>query len=349
MNTVRRTSRAGVVAAAFVLTTGVIGASAAQAHGEVLNVVTTTSDLASIAQAVAGEHAVVTSICGGREDPHFMQAKPSYIVAARRADLWIRVGMELEIGWEGPVLNGARNARIRVGAPGHLDASESVIRLDVPSTRVTRAMGDVHPAGNPHYWLDPLNGRIVAKSIADRLIQLAPEHTDAFESNLGRFEKQLDAKMFGQALCHRIGGRTLWALQLNGKLGDYLKVNSLEDELGGWLGGMLPFQGQKIVTHHRSWLYFAERFGLEVAMELEAKPGIPPSAKHLGTVVDRVRAERIKVILTEPFYGRKAADIVAGKTGTTVVVCANAVAGQDEATDYLQLLDLIVSRLSDAM
>ncbi len=177
-----------------------------------LNIVTTTSDLASIARSVAGERAVVKSICTGKRDPHFIQAKPSYIIMARKADLWIRVGMELEIGWEPAVLSSARNKRARIGSPGHLDASQNVLRLDVPSKRITRAMGDVHPMGNPHYWLDPLNGRIVAKSIAERLAQIDPDHAETFQENLKTFQLALDERMFGAELVKTVGGDKLLQL-----------------------------------------------------------------------------------------------------------------------------------------
>ena len=155
----------------------------------VLKIVTTTSDLAAVAKAVAGDRAEVHSICSGKEDPHALQAKPSCILLARDADLWIRIGLELEIGWEPPIIDGSRNPRIRVGAPGHLDASESALVLDVPAVKVTRALGDVHPQGNPHYWLDPYNGRRIAAAIADRLTQIAPAEESQAQAARKRLEQ----------------------------------------------------------------------------------------------------------------------------------------------------------------
>jgi len=324
---------------------GVVFCLSIRSEAKPLNVVTTTSDLADIAKAVAGDRALVKSICTGKRDPHFLQAKPSYIMMARRADLWIRSGMELEIGWEAPILDGARNPRIRVGAPGHLDASEKVVRLGTPSTRITRAMGDVHPSGNPHYWLDPLNGRLAAKSIAERLTRLAPEHASEFAANLAGFEAELDRRMFGEDLVKVIDGGKLWALLLNGALLDHLKSGGLEQKLGGWLGAMAPLRGRKIITYHRSWTYFVRRFGIEATFELEPKPGVPPSASHLAKVMARIRNEELEVILMEPFYRRKAADVLAAKTGVVVLVCPNSVGGAPEAEDYLSLIDLIVNRL----
>ena len=326
-----------------------ICALAAMAAPKPLRIVTTTSDLASIAQAVAGDAAVVISIATGRQDPHFLQAKPSYIMRARRAQLWIRVGMELEIGWETPILDGARNPKIREGASGHLDASCDVVRLGVPTQRVTRAMGDVHPSGNPHYWLDPLNGRIVAQTICNRLCELAPPQADVFRRNLTGFLVELDRRMFGRDLVAQVGGNRLWALLLDGKLDADLDARGLSGKVGGWHGALRPHRGKRIVTYHRSWNYFTNRFGIEIAAELEPKPGIPPSARHLASVMGTVKSQGVKVLLIEPFYSRRSADLVARKTGAKVVVCANSTGGQKEAEDYLSMLDQIVQRLGEGL
>lgn len=314
-----------------------------------LTVVTTTPVLKSLAEAVGRDKVNATSIGAGDEDPHFIQAKPSFMILARGADLWIRVGLEMEIGFEGLILDGSRNAKIRVGQPGHLDASEGVLKLEVPKERITRDLGDVHPMGNPHYWLDPLNGRLMAKAIADRLAQLDPADAAAFQSNYTAFAKALDERMFGRQLVEKVGGEKLWALQLKHQLVQFLDDNKLRDKLGGWQGRLLPLAGKSIVTEHRSWIYFTNRFGLTVAGELEPKPGIPPSLAHLAAIIDLVRNNGIKVVLLEPFYQRKAADLVGEKTGAKAIVCANAVGGQKEATDYLALMDLIVNKLADAM
>ena len=319
------------------------------AASDALTVVTTTTDLKSLVEAVGGDRVRATSIAYGYEDPHFLRAKPSYMMTAREADLWVRIGMELEIGWEELILDGSRNPRIRIGTKGHLDASEGVLRLEVPTVRVTREMGDIHPLGNPHLWLDPLNARLMAKTIADRLAELAPAHADTFTKNCQAFQEALDARMFGPDLVKEVGGDALWTLELKGKLAGFLQERSLASKLGGWRARLLPWRGARIVTYHRSWSYFANRFELKVAAELEPKPGVPPSPAHLAKVVEQVNAEGIKVILMEPFYSRKAADFVASKTGAAVVVCPNSVGGEDKATDYLALMDLIVDRLTAAL
>lgn len=318
------------------------------AEAEKINILTTTSDLASIARAVAGEHATVESLCSGREDPHFLQAKPSYIAMARNADLWIRNGMELEIGWEPPILDGARNSTIRIGGAGNLDASERVMRLDVPATRISRGMGDIHPQGNPHYWPDPLNGRIVAKSIAARLESLFPQYTHDFRKNLEAFQKALDEAMFGKALVEKLGGARLWTLELKRELDALLKTQQLESQLGGWKEKMKFFQGEKIITYHQSWNYFANRFGLTISDELEPKPGIPPSPGHVLEVIRKVKEQGISVLLMEPFYNRKSPDLIASKTGIQVVVAANSVGGQPEAKDYLSMIGNVIDKLTKA-
>lgn len=313
-----------------------------------LNVVATTSDLATIARSIGGEHVNVQSICTGKQDPHFLDAKPSYILMARDADLWISVGMELEVGWEPAVLDSARNPSIREGARGHLDASENVLRREVPKKRITRAMGDVHPMGNPHYWLDPLNGRILAGDIADRLCALDPQNSEHFQQNLAVFRKELDERMFGEELVSEVGGSRLWTLELKGELEDYLAGHDLTDKMDGWAGRIRSLAGTKIVTHHQLWTYFADRFHLKVVDTLEPKPGIPPSSSHLAEVMEIAKAQEVPLILISPLYTRKAADLVASRTGAKVVVCASSVGGQKEVDDYLALFDNAVDRLTEA-
>jgi zinc/manganese transport system substrate-binding protein len=316
---------------------------------EKLKIVCTTTDLASIAKAVAGSKAKVTSITTGREDPHFIQAKPSYMILAREADLWVRVGMELEIGWEEPLIDGSRNPRIRPGSPGHLDASQKVLRMEVPTSRVTRAMGDVHPEGNPHYWLDPLNGRIVAGEIAKRLKRLDPANAKTYQRNLDQFLHHLDDAMFGSMLAHRLGGARLWAWQVKGSLKSRLDELGMLKDAGGWWAAMRPFKGQGIITFHKSWVYFCGRFGLKVLGELEPKPGVPPSGGHLRKMAALMKTNQVRLILQEPFYPQKAAGLLAAQTKAKVVVVTNSVGGDPLAADYISLINLIVSRVSAAL
>jgi len=329
-----------------------------------LNIVTTTTNLKSIAEAVGGEHVNVSSIASGSEDPHFIEAKPSYMLRAKNADLWIRVGLDLEIGYERLILEGSRNPRIHIGSPGHLDASAGVVPLEVPTQKVSRSMGDVHPLGNPHYWLDPYNGRIIARNICQRLKQLDPVHADDYERNLASFLLKLDNAMFGSRATKVIGGDKLWKMQSDGTLDAFIKgynekilrnkqSSPLPGQetlsLDGWLAKLKPFEHAKVVTYHRSWSYFARRFGLDVVAELEPKPGIPPGPGHILQVMNTMKSEKAGVILMEPFYNRGDAEAVAKKTDAKVVVAAAAVNGQKEAADYVALFDNIVSRLSSAL
>jgi zinc/manganese transport system substrate-binding protein len=314
---------------------------------ERLNVVTTTTNLKSLAEAVGGEYVNVFSLAGGSEDPHFVEAKPSYMMKARNADLWIRVGLELEIGYEESILAGARNSRIRVGAPGHLDVSEGVKPLEVPTGKVSRSLGDVHPLGNPHYWLDPYNGRIMARNICRCLQKLDAAHAGDYDRNLAAFLRKLDRAMFGSGLVEAVDGDKLWEMQSQGTLDRFLRDQALSPD--GWLARLKPFEHARIVTYHRSWSYFAHRFHLEVVGELEPKPGIPPSPGHVLEIVNTMKAEKVGILLMEPFYRRADADAVAQKTGARVVMAATAVAGQPEATDYIAMLDNVVTRLSNAL
>jgi len=312
-----------------------------------LNVVTTTTNLASIAEAVGGDHVSVATISTGQEDPHFIAAKPSNMIKAKKADLWIRIGLEMEIGYERLILEGSRNTKIRVGSPGHLDASEGIARLEVPTGKVSRTMGDVHPLGNPHYWLDPYNGRIIARNIGRRLKQLDAAHAADYDRNLATFLLKLDSAMFGRKPVEAVGGEKLWKMQSDGTLDSYLKDHTLS--LDGWLAKLRPFEHTKIVTYHRSWPYFMGRFHLEDAGELEPKPGIPPSPGHILEVVNTMKSEKERVILMETFYNQADADAVAEKTGAKVVVVATSVNGQPEADSYIAMIDNIVTRLSGAL
>ncbi len=279
-----------------------------------INILTTTTDLKSIAEFIGGDKVKVDSICKGYQDPHFVEAKPSFMMKAKNADLFIRIGLELEIGYEELIIDGSRNSKIRIGELGHLDASEGVYLLEVPTTaRVDRSMGDVHPMGNPHYWLDPLNAKIIASNIAERLARLSPQDTQYFKNNLSEFNRKIDKK------------------------------------LAEWKEKLASFKGKEIAIYHRSWPYFMNRFDLNVACELEPKPGIPPSPGHLRKVIEIIKQKNVKVILTEVFYDEKPAHFVAEQTGSKAVIVPNSVGGIKEAKDYFSLIDTIVDKLAKGL
>jgi zinc/manganese transport system substrate-binding protein len=320
--------------------------AASPAFAAPLRIVATTSDLADIARAVAGDRAVVRSICTGADDPHMMQGKPSFILAARDADLWIRVGLELEIGWEPVVLEGSRNPRIQLGRPGHFDAGSLVEPIEAPTVRISRDMGDVHPSGNPHFWPDPWNARIVAGGLAAQLGQIDPDGAVRYAERAACFRKLIDERMFGAAAVAKVPGDELWSLRSAGTLDARLQREGVA--AGGWDAAMRPLKGARIYTYHRSWGYFAHRFGIEVAGEIEPKPGVPPSGTHIESLVARARAGGAALILQEPFYSPKAARRIAEKTGIPVVIAPISVGGSPEAKDYLLLIDTVVTRLAAA-
>jgi zinc/manganese transport system substrate-binding protein len=322
---------------------------ACQVQAAEIRILTTTTDLADIVRSVTGDLAEVSSLTTGREDPHTLTAKPSFIVRARDADVWVRIGMALEIGWEPAILREARNPRLHVSMPRHIDASTYILRLEVPTQRVTRDQGDIHPDGNPHYWLDPLNGRLVAATLSERLSTLYPVHKATFEKNLASFERALDTRMFGEALVETFGGQVLWKALAEKRLDALLKEKNIAEKAGGWYAVMRPHQGKSIVTYHRSWIYLTERFGLLSDLQLEPKPGIPPSAKHLATLVSDAKGRQARVILQEPFYTLKAAEFVASRTDVKIVVVPTMTGGSAEAAHYLEMLDNVIRKVSAAL
>ncbi|MEK7448779.1 MAG: metal ABC transporter substrate-binding protein [Planctomycetota bacterium] len=332
-----------------------------------LNVLTTTSDLKSITESVGGDLVSVKSICLGNQDPHFTEAKPSFILNARKADLFIKIGLDLEVGYESLIIEGARNNKIKPGGDGYLDVSENTLLLDVAAAKVDRSMGDVHPFGNPHYWLDPYNGRIIARNITERLKKLAPEYKEVFNKNHEAFIKKLDESMFGAELVKEFGGDKLWELEITGKRNEFLaKINELRTapteggsasggnnepvfKLSGWVEKGEILRGVKLVMFHRSWNYFISRFGMVSVGEVEPKPGIPPGPAHLKDLIKKMQDDQVKVIMIESFYDKKSSDFVAGHSGGRVVTAPISVDGESGVNDYITLIDTIINRLVGAI
>jgi len=294
----------------FVLGALLFLAPAAQAR---LEIVATTPDLSSIASEIAGSHGSVTTLAKPTEDPHFVDAKPSFIVKLNRADAVIEGGAELEIGWLPALLDQSRNPRLAPGAPGRISCAQGISLLQIPAT-LDRSRGDIHAAGNPHFMTDPHNAKIVAEYIASAFCQLDPKSCDSYRANLGKFTAELESK-------------------------------SAE-----WEKVLAPFKGQRIVAYHDTWPYFARRFGLNIDLFLEPKPGIPPTPVHLADVVSRMKADHINVILVEPYQNRKTAEAVAADTGAPVVDVAQFPGGV-RATEkgYIELMDYLVHSVARAL
>lgn len=314
-----------------------------------LKIVTTTSDLAAIASAVGGSNVSVTSIINGARDAHRIEAKPSYMSRVSGADVFIAVGLELEIGYERPILDGSGNSKVAIGRPGHVYASGFCYILDKPSGSVSRAEGDIHPYGNPHVTLDPYNGRMVAEGLASKFSALDKVHASEYKANLAAFKKKLDTAMFGSALVAKFGGDALWQWDNSGDFTGKLSAAGMASQLGGWKAKMARVAGTPIVTYHRSLVYLAHRFGLRVVEELEPKPGLEPTPGHLATVIKVVEGEHVKAIVQETFFSTKAAKTVSSRTGVKVLVIPQGVGHSSSATDYISLFDSIVGILSGGL
>ena len=277
-----------------------------------VNVVTATMDLAALANEVGGDRVNVISIARGYQDPHFVEAKPSFLLNLRKADLLVVVGLQLEIGWLPPLITQCGNPKIQPAAPGYFDASQFAEILEIPTTQVSRAMGDVHPLGNPHYWLDPQNGLRVAGGLAQKLSQLSPGDAAYFQQRLEDFRKRLMAA----------GNR--------------------------WDEQMKPYRGRKVITYHQSWPNFVKRFGLQVAEYVEPRPGIPPSPAHVVELISLMKRQNVKLILVEPYFDLKTPQSVARETGGQVVVLMPSVGGNKDTGDYIKLFDYDINLLVKA-
>ncbi len=279
-----------------------------------MNVMTSTEDLASLAREVGGDKVNAEAIAKGYQDPHFVEPKPSFLLKLQKADLLAVVGLQLEIGWLPPLQTQSRNAKIQVGGTGYMDMSQYCQILEIPKGQVTRAMGDVHPLGNPHYWLDPENGRRIAKAFADRFSQMDTADASYFQQRYADFDKRLSTAE------------------------------------KGWEAKMAPFRGRKVITYHRSWPNFCERFGLEVVDYVEPRPGIPPTPSHTLEVINTMKSQGIHVILVEPYFDLRTPNSIAQQTGGEVAVLLPSVGGVKQVTDYFQLfdydIDLLVKILS---
>ena len=301
----KRSKIAAVLAAALFAAAGRAEAA--------LNVVCTTSDLASIVSEVGGDKVTVDSLARGYQDPHFVEAKPSFVLKLNKADLLVVVGRDLEIGWLPALINQARNAKIQPGADGYFDASLTAKILDLPTGQITRAMGDVHPLGNPHYWLDPENGRRIAKAVQAKLAQKDAANAAYYAQRAADFDRRLT------------------------------------EAQQRWRSLMAPYKGIKVVTYHRSWANFADAFGIDVIGYVEPKPGIPPTPQHTLEVIQAMRAQGIKLIIVEPYFDSKTPNSIASQTGGKVLVLPPSVGGVPAASDYFKLFDTDVALLLDAI
>ncbi|MEO6404802.1 MAG: metal ABC transporter substrate-binding protein [Ferruginibacter sp.] len=277
-----------------------------------IKVVTTTMDMKSIAELIGGNKVSVSSIATGYQNPHFVDPKPSYIISLSNADLFVTVGLDLETGWSPQLLSSSRNAKIQRGSAGYVDASQGVGLLQVPAS-VNRGEGDIHIYGNPHYWLDPLNGKVIARNIANGLERIDPSNKTFYEANLQSFYGKIDQK------------------------------------LNEWNTKMAPYKGSKIIAYHNEWVYLERRFGLQIVDFMEPKPGIPPSPSQLVKVIKEVQANKIKVIISSPYFTTSSSDVVAKQTGVKELTLATSVGAFKTINNYFDLFDYDIAQIVAAL
>jgi ABC-type Zn uptake system ZnuABC Zn-binding protein ZnuA len=312
-------------------------------------VVATVPDLADLVRTVGGDAVEVEALVRGPQDPHFIEPRPSFVRRLHDADLFVEVGLDLEVGWSPVLLRSARNPRILPGGEGYVDASTAIAPLEVPTGAVDRSMGDVHPYGNPHYLLDPLNGLRVARLLRDRLSALRPEASADFAARTDRFEQALVSALVGASLAARHDPAELVARIDDGTLDAFLAGHGEADALGGWLGALRPYRGTEVIQDHRIFPYFARRFGLVPVMELEPKPGIAPTTAHVARVIERVRAGHVPLLLTTPYFDARHARRVAEATGATVVELAHQVGAREDTDGYQAMIDANVRGVEAAL
>ncbi len=282
------------------------------ANAKTIKVVTTLTDLKSITELIGGDKVSVTSIATGYQNPHFVDPKPSYIISLSNADMYVTIGLDLEAGWSPQLLASSRNTKIQKGSAGYVDASEGIGLFQVP-TAANRAEGDIHIFGNPHYWLDPLNGKVIARNIANGLERVDPSNKATYEANLQTFYKNID------------------------------------DKMKEWQAKMAPFKGTKIIAYHNEWVYFEKRFGLQIVDFMEPKPGIPPTPSQLVKVINEIKSNNIKVIISSPYFSTSSSDVVSKQTGVKALTMATSTGAFPSVKNYFDVFDYDINQLTAAL
>ena len=281
-------------------------------NGSTIRIVTTTQDLKSIAELIGGDKVEVFSIATGYQNPHFVDPKPSFIIKLSNADIFVTVGLDLETGWAPQLVTSSRNPKIQKGSPGYVDASTGVSLMQIPSS-LNRGEGDIHLFGNPHYWLDPLNGKQIARNICNGLVKISPVNKNFFESNLKLFNETIDRKIIE------------------------------------WTKAMAKYKGTKIIAYHNEWCYFENRFGFQIIDFLEPKPGIPPSPSQLVKIIGEIKNYQIKVIISSPYFTTSSSDVVAKQTGAKVLTLATSSSAFESIKNYYDLFDYNITQLVSAL
>jgi len=316
-----------------------------------LKIVCSFADYAAVAEFITDGNADIHHISHGDQDPHFVPPKPSYAVLLKDADMWVTTGMDLE-QWSTTLLDKARNKNIMDGEVGFVSVSEGVNKLQIPEA-ISRTEGDIHTMGNPHIQTGPLNMKIVAKNITIGLMKVDPENTEFYQARRDEYLDKMDRSLFGDELVDMFGGETLCKLLENKTLFPFLESElegtKLIDRLGGWLKKAMPFRGIRVVAYHKNWIYFAETFGIEVAGYIEPKPGIPPSAKHVQTMIKLIKDQDIKLMLVASYFERGSPQMIEDRTGIKALYLPVHSTGITEITNSFQLIDYWIDQINGAV
>ncbi|MBI4354101.1 MAG: zinc ABC transporter substrate-binding protein [Candidatus Omnitrophica bacterium] len=283
-----------------------------EVEGKPLKVVATLSTFADLAKTVGGDRAEVATIASPRFNPHFIEPKPSDVLKVKRAELFIHAGLDLEL-WRWPLVDAAGNREVMAGGPRELDLSRGIELLEAPDRAVSRAEGDIHLYGNPHYWTDPENGRVIAQAIRDKLCAIDPRHEQAYHRNLREF------------------------------------LARLEQKIPEWRSRLAPYEGREVVGDHRAWPYLMRFLGLKMEPHLEPKPGIPPTPKQLEFLQQHITAQRIPAIVRAGYFPKGSAESLAKRTGAAVVLLCQSVGELPACSDYIAMLDYNVDQLVTVM
>jgi ABC-type Zn uptake system ZnuABC Zn-binding protein ZnuA len=305
-----------------------------------LKICVSVPELGDLASLIGGKHVTIKTFVKGQEDPHALVARPSDVLDLSRADAFIVLGMAMEKGWAPALIDRSRNNKVQPGKPGYIDASSVIKPInDVPGGVVTRAMGDVHPEGNPHYMLDPINGLKIARLFAKSFTVLNPSLKQAFEKNLSSFEKVWSEKAFGNELVKQYGLDSIIELVEQGQLNLFLSKTNQKNLLRGWFGKMASLEGTYLVSDHAQWVYFGKRFNLKIEKALEPKPGVPAGSKYLKEVVDWMNDKKVKGVLTSPYFNPRHLAFVEKYTNAKLIPMAHQSGSRVGTDSYLSMIE----------
>jgi ABC-type Zn uptake system ZnuABC Zn-binding protein ZnuA len=327
---------------------GVVGTGGNAAHAKKLRVITTISSYAPIAAYIGGNKVEVSHIIKGYQDPHIVRPKPSLALELSKADVLVATGLDLE-AWLPALMDASGNSKIMSGQPGYVAASSGLQIQEKPAS-LDRSEGDVHVFGNPHIHTSPLNGKIIAENITVGLSKVAPEDTAFFQANLKKFKEETDRRLFGEPLIRILGSKTLCALAEKGRLHTFLEEKKYQGKplislLGGWMKQGLPLRGEKVVTYHKNWGYFTNLMGIEVVGYMEPKPGIPPSPGHVIKLIEKIKRERIRLMLAANYFDSAKVKLTAEKAGATPVIMALSAGGEPGMNTFFDQFDIWIRKL----